>query len=99
MKIPVKVKKMRNNVVSIGTRIDGLEEKRQDKIEELQEYCQHEFVSEHAKGGLWTGRRICEICCLEEKHGETGYQILINDRVRQIDFDQLCDLRDMRTNI
>ncbi len=99
MKIPFKVKKMRSNIVSIGTRIDDLEQKRQDKIEELQDYCQHEFVSEHSKGGLWTGRRICEICCLEERHGETGYKTLNNDRTRKINLDQLCDLREMRTDI
>lgn len=99
MRIPVKVKKMRSNIVNIGTRIDGLEQKRQAKIEELQTYCQHEFISEYFLGSPWPDKRICEICCFEEEHSKTGYKILNNDRVRKINLDQLCDLRDMRTDI
>lgn len=100
MKIPVKVKKMRSNVVNIGNRIDELEQKRRDKIEELQDYCQHEFVSEQSpRGESWNGTRICEICCLEEEHGGIGYEILNNSQVRKISVTQLFDLRDIRTNI
>jgi len=101
MKISHRVKKLRSNVVQIGNRIDSLEEKREDKIEELQEMCHHEFISEYGRGGShdWEGSRICEICCLEEEHGSTGYHILNTDRVRKINLDQLCDLKYMRTDI
>ena len=99
MKIPHRVRKLRSNVAQIGNRIDSLEEKREDKIEELQEMCQHEFISEYARGGQGFGRRICEICCLEELHEGTGYNELKTDRVGKINLDQLCDLRNMRTEI
>ena len=100
MKISHRIKKMRSNVAHLGNRIDELEAKRTTKIEEMQEECHHEFISEYAQGGrYWTGRRICEICCIEEEYAGVGYKILKIDRVRKINLDALCDLREMRSEI
>ena len=93
MKISHRVRKARANVAHIGNRIDELESKREAKIDELQDMCHHEFISEY------DDIRICEICCLEEGHEGTGYDILNIDRVRDISLDQLCEIRQMRTEI
>jgi len=100
MKISHRIKKMRNNVAHLGNRIDELEAKRKTKVEELQNVCHHEFISECCDGGqYWKGRRICEICCLEEEYAGIGYKILKTDRVRKVNLDVLWDLRRMRSEI
>lgn len=96
MKISYKVKKARLSVVNINDRITQLEDKRENKLIDLQEICQHEYISEYlSDGNFWKGRRICEICSFEEKYGGSGYKILETDRVRKIDLTQLCDIRRM----
>lgn len=100
MKISHQIKKMRNNVAHLGNKIDELEAKRITKIEEMQNVCHHEFISEYnADNQYWQGRRICEICCLEDEYASIGYKILKTDRVRKINRSTLCKLREMRSEI
>jgi len=100
MKLSTKIKKIRMNIVNISNRIDELNQKRQNRIYELQQLCKHEYISEYSRGNDYSrvDLRICEICTFEEKNIGTGYSILKNDRIKKIGLTELSSIRKININ-